>query len=86
MTEHFERSPFRDDVLDLIGNKWDRISHGPTDMVCNGNPADLRQMPVDLLISAIGREKCETNRGSFVDKPQLGLMLTPFGKERSKNK
>jgi hypothetical protein len=38
-------------VLDLIGNLRDRLSHRPADMVLDGNPADLGQVPVDLQIS-----------------------------------
>jgi hypothetical protein len=57
-----------DDVLDLIGNLWNGVSHGPADMVGNGNPADLGQMPVDLEISAVGGEEGKSDRGGFVQK------------------
>jgi hypothetical protein len=62
-------------VLDLIGNKWDRVSHGPADMVRNGNPADLGQMPVDLEISAVGGKEGKSNRSSFVQKLQFGWLV-----------
>jgi hypothetical protein len=55
-------------VLDLIGNLWDRVSHGPADMVRTGNPADLGQMPVDLEISAVGGKEGKSDRGGFVQK------------------
>jgi hypothetical protein len=57
-----------DDVLDLIGNLWDRVSHGPADMVGNGDPADLGQMPVDLEISAVRGKEGKSDRGGFIQK------------------
>jgi hypothetical protein len=57
-----------DDVLDLIGNLGDRVSHGPANMVCNGNSADLGQMPVDLEISAVRGKEGKSNRSGFVQK------------------
>jgi hypothetical protein len=54
------------DVFDLIGNLWERVADGPANMVCNGNPADLGQMLVDLEISAIGGKEGESNRGGLV--------------------
>ena len=56
------------DVFDLIGDLWDRVAHGPANMVCNGNPADLRQVPVDLEISAIGGQEGKSNRSGFVQQ------------------
>jgi len=56
------------DVLDLIGNLRDRVADGPADMLCNGNPADLCQMPVDLKIAAIGGKEGESNRSRLVQK------------------
>jgi hypothetical protein len=57
-----------DDALDLIGNLRDRLSHGPADMVRNGNSTDLGQMPIDLEISAIRGEEGKSNRSGLVQK------------------
>jgi hypothetical protein len=63
------------DVLDLIGNLWNRISHRPADVVRNGNPADLGQMPVDLEISAVRGKEGKSDRGSFVQELQFGRLV-----------
>jgi hypothetical protein len=56
------------DVFDLIGDLRDRVAHRPANMVYNGNPADLRQVPVDLEISAIGGQEGKSNRSGFVQQ------------------
>jgi hypothetical protein len=65
-------------LLDLIGNLRDRVSHGPSDVVRDGNPADLGQVPVDLQISAVRGEERESDRGGVVHKLQFGWLVGHF--------
>jgi hypothetical protein len=65
-------------VLDLIGNLRDRVSHGPSDVVRDGNPADLGQVPIDLEISAVRGEERESDRGGVVHKLHFGWLVGHF--------
>jgi hypothetical protein len=56
-------------------NLRDRLSHRPADVIRDGNPADLGQVPVDLQISAVRGEKRKSDRGGFVQKLQFGWLV-----------
>ena len=64
-----------DDFFDLICNLRNSFANRASDVIGDGNTADLRQPLVDLHVAAIGRKKREADRSGVVDQLEIGRRL-----------